>query len=237
MDKHIVSFSGGKDSTAMLLMMIEKNMRIDEIIFCDTGMEFPSMYDHIKKVENLINRKITILKSEKDFEYMMLEHRKIKGKNKGKQGYAWPSMMNRWCTSYLKQDVIRKYLKQYKEFNVIEYHGIAFDEPKRVEKNNKKNVIYPLFEWGITENMALEYCYSKGLDWNGLYKEFKRVSCWCCPLKSLKELKTLYLNHNDLWERLKLLDSKSWNNFRNDYTLEQLEERFILEERQIKFLI
>jgi tRNA(Ile)-lysidine synthase TilS/MesJ len=31
--RHIVSFSGGKDSTAMLLMMIEKGMPIDEIIF------------------------------------------------------------------------------------------------------------------------------------------------------------------------------------------------------------
>ena len=35
--KHIVNFSGGKDSTAMLLKMIEKDMPIDEIIFCDTG--------------------------------------------------------------------------------------------------------------------------------------------------------------------------------------------------------
>lgn len=49
--KHIVSFSGGKDSTAMLLMMIEKGMQIDDIIFCDTGKEFPEMYEHIKQVE------------------------------------------------------------------------------------------------------------------------------------------------------------------------------------------
>ena len=33
---NIVSLSGGKDSTAMLLMMLEKSYRIDEIIFCDT---------------------------------------------------------------------------------------------------------------------------------------------------------------------------------------------------------
>ena len=31
--KHIVSFSGGKDSTAMLLKMIEAKMQIDEIVF------------------------------------------------------------------------------------------------------------------------------------------------------------------------------------------------------------
>ena len=49
--KHIVSFSGGKDSTAMLLMMLQKNMPIDEIVFCDTGMEFPDMYRHIHALE------------------------------------------------------------------------------------------------------------------------------------------------------------------------------------------
>ena len=60
-DYHIVSFSGGKDSTAMLLKMIEEDMKIDDIIFCDTGIEFPSMYDHIEKVEKYIGRKITKL--------------------------------------------------------------------------------------------------------------------------------------------------------------------------------
>ena len=52
--EHIVSFSGGKDSTAMLLMMMEKNLPIDEIIFCDTGKEFPQMYEHIEKVQKYI---------------------------------------------------------------------------------------------------------------------------------------------------------------------------------------
>lgn len=37
----------------MLLMMLERNMPVDEIIFCDTGKEFPAMYDHIAKVERL----------------------------------------------------------------------------------------------------------------------------------------------------------------------------------------
>ena len=54
--KHIVSFSGGKDSTAMLLKMIENNMLIDDIIFLDTTVEFPEMYEHISKVEKYIGR-------------------------------------------------------------------------------------------------------------------------------------------------------------------------------------
>ena len=31
--KHICSLSGGKDSTAMLLLLIEKNYPLDEVVF------------------------------------------------------------------------------------------------------------------------------------------------------------------------------------------------------------
>lgn len=41
----ILSFSGGKDSTALLLMMLERGMKLDYILFCDTGAEFPEMYE------------------------------------------------------------------------------------------------------------------------------------------------------------------------------------------------
>ena len=54
--KHIVQLSGGKDSTAMLLMMLERNMPVDEIIFCDTGMEFPELYQHLEAVEAYMHR-------------------------------------------------------------------------------------------------------------------------------------------------------------------------------------
>lgn len=48
---HVVSFSGGKDSTAMLLKMLEMGMQVDLVLFCDTGLEFPALYDHVHKVE------------------------------------------------------------------------------------------------------------------------------------------------------------------------------------------
>ena len=68
---YLVSFSGGKDSTAMLLKLIEKGYPIDEIICCDTGKEFDEMYEHIKQVESNIDIPITHLKSEKSFDYYM----------------------------------------------------------------------------------------------------------------------------------------------------------------------
>lgn len=225
--KHIISFSGGKDSTAMLLMMIEKEMQIDEIIFLDTGVEFPEMYKHIEKVERYIDRKITKLKAENSYEYMMFEHEKKKGKNKGQKGYSWADFRNRWCTQYLKKQVMNRYLKEkYKNIEIIEHHGIAADETKRLVKNREKNIKYPLAEWGVIEKEALEYCYNKGFDWDGLYKKFDRVSCWCCPLKNLKELKVIYKEYPKYWEKLKEWDSKTYRKFRVDYSILDLEKKF-----------
>lgn len=58
MIRYIVSFSRGKDSTAMLLKMLEDNWDIAEIIYCDTGKEFPQMYEHIEKGKKIYKRKL-----------------------------------------------------------------------------------------------------------------------------------------------------------------------------------
>lgn len=229
--KHIVQFSGGKDSTAMLLMMIERNMPIDEIIFCDTGKEFPAMYEHIAKVEQYIGRKVTKLKAEKSFDYYFAERAKTKGKNKGSKGYGWATMRVRWCTSLLKQGVTQKHLKNQGEY--IQYIGIAADEPKR-HKNISKNTVHPLFDWGITEKEALQYCYDKGFDWGGLYEHFRRVSCWCCPLQRIGELRTLRRHYPELWQELLDMDSRVEFKFKPTYSVEQLERRFAMQDAQTK---
>ena len=35
----------------MLLLMIERDMPIDVVLFADTGMEFPEMYAHLEKLD------------------------------------------------------------------------------------------------------------------------------------------------------------------------------------------
>lgn len=229
--KHIVQFSGGKDSTCMLLMMLERDMPVDEIIFCDTGKEFPAMYRHIAKVEQYIGRKITVLKPENSFDYYFADHIKTKGKNKGKKGYGWARKWVRWCTRVLKQKPTKKYLKKYSEY--IQYIGIAADEPKR-HKSMPKNTVHPLFDWSVTEKQALQYCYDRGFDWSGLYEHFRRVSCWCCPLQRLSELRMLRKYYPELWQELIDMDSRVEYKFKPDYSVEQLERRFALEDLQQK---
>lgn len=83
---NIVNFSGGKDSTAMLLMMLEKNMVVDRVICVDTTKEFPAMYKHLEKVQSMCPIEIEIVKI--DFDYFFGEHIKTRGKRKGEKGYV-----------------------------------------------------------------------------------------------------------------------------------------------------
>jgi len=226
--KHIVSLSGGKDSTAMLLRMLEEGMHVDIILFCDTGLEFEGMYRHIDKLEKYIGIPITRLKSAQPFEYLFFEHMP-KRKNPeliGRKGYSWSGPRNRWCTAMLKTRIIDRYLRELsKEYTLKQYIGIAADEPHRMREYN-----YPLIDWGMTEADCLAYCKERGFDWDGLYDIFHRVSCWCCPLQSYDELRKLRRHFPELWERLRYMDKNTWRNFLKNYSVEQLEARFAFED-------
>ena len=228
-EKYVVSLSGGKDSTAMLLRLLEEKRPVDLILFCDTGLEFPQMYEHLARLEAYIGRPITRLKAEHDFEYYFLRYTP-KRKNPALEQYSgmsWAGPRNRWCTGILKTRVVDAYLKELrKSYTVIEYVGIAADEPKRL-----KDKTYPLAEWGMTEKDCLNYCYERGFDWGGLYEIFHRVSCWCCPLQSLDELRKLHRYFPDLWRQLETWDDATWRTFIKGYSARDLAARFDFEEQ------
>lgn len=126
---------------------------------------------------------------------------------------------------------MKKHKAQFKsQYQVVEYVGIAVDEQYRLQKKSNLNNRHPLIDWGWTEKQALEYCYSKGFNFDGLYELFNRVSCWCCPLQPLSALKQLRKHFPELWSRLRELDLKTQTPFRVDYTVEDLEIRFQLED-------
>lgn len=240
MNYYIIFFSGGKDSTALLLEWLTRrkqdpdNYPLHEVIYCDTGMDFPQMYKHVDRIRSITeqeNIKFTTLKSEKSFEYYMLEHLP---KGRTIPGYSWPDFKNRWCTKQLKLRLFNKHVNAIrKSYSVIELDGLAADERNRLSRKNNLSRRHPLAEWGWSEKDCLEYCYKNGFDWGGLYKHFERVSCWCCPLSSLNELRSLWGHYPELWQKLKELDSRTWRSFRTDYTLDELEIRFALEQKRI----
>lgn len=231
---YVASLSGGKDSTAMVLRLVEEKRPLDRILFCDTGIEFPQMYDHIRKLEQALPVPVVWLKSEKSFEYYLLKY-KPKRRNPdhplaGNVGLGFADSRVRWCTSMLKVQVVNRYLKELRsQYDIVQYIGIAADE-----KNRIKDLCYPLVEWGMTEQDCLEYCYERGYDWGGLYKAFKRVSCWCCPLQPLNELRILRKEYPVLWSQLLEWQKQTWRKFKPSYSVMELEIRFQFEEERLQ---
>ena len=87
---HAVSLSGGKDSTAMLLMMVERGMRVDAAVYADTGMDLPAMEAHLARVEELSGVPVVRVRPPLSFEHYLLDHEITRGKRAGGRGYGWP---------------------------------------------------------------------------------------------------------------------------------------------------
>ena len=246
---HAVSLSGGKDSTAMLLLMIERGWPIDSVFTADTGMEFPEMYVHLNKLDSYLYAErgihLTWLRHQNGFEWLMFDEPKQKDSSLESRkalgvtpyGNGWPGMKVRWCTGQLKAHLIDNEVKRLKgEYHAIRYVGIAADEPTRI-----KDEQYPLVDWHITEAEALKICYDRGYDWGGLYEIYHRCSCWCCPFQRIGELRKLRHYHPELWARLLEMDRRAiaqfgdipLGRFKENWTVKELDERFAVEDRQI----
>ena len=227
--RHVASFSGGKDSTAMVLRLIEEGRPIDEIVFFDTGWEFPQMYDHIAKFEAFTGRTVTRLTHRQPFGDEMLNRNPVAGSNRVWVG--WPSMHRRWCTQ-IKMRTIRRHVQ-----GDMQYVGIASDESARLSTGylSAKHNIFPLVEWDMDEAACLAYCRARGFDWGGLYDRFPRVSCYCCPLQRIGQLRNLRRHFPALWAQMLVWDTEIGahnRGFKGYDKVADLERRFAQEDRQ-----
>lgn len=171
--QQIVSLSGGRDSTCMLLMMLEREEQIDDIVFFDWGKEYPELYRHLEKLEAYIARPITRISALYTWEFYQYEHVHIRGKRVGQKGMGFPTFGNMWCKGR-KIDAFDKYCQR-----ATQCVGITFEERRRAKYNRRRR--YPLLEWGVTAVEGYKYCLAHGFEWGGLYEIYHRVSCSCCP--------------------------------------------------------
>ena len=184
--KFIPSFSGGKDSTAMLHVMLKARMPIHSVVYFDTGWEFPHMLDHLTEVEKRTGIEIIRVKFHTTFDDLLPR-------------YGWPSWNRRWCTER-KIRTIKQYAKKH---DAVECIGFAYDEIKRLNATVLSRPAYfPLIARKITEADALKMCYKIGYTWGGLYEHFNRVSCYCCPLQRKGELRKIKEFYPEIWSRM-----------------------------------
>ena len=126
----MLTLSGGKDSTALLLMLLERGIDPGDVVYFDTGWDFPQIYDHLEKLEKFTGITFVRLRTEKPFDYWMFEYEYEHRNGEIVRGYGFPTFKTRWCTR-MKQDTISDYWR--KTGKPVKYVGIAYDEKHRVK--------------------------------------------------------------------------------------------------------
>ncbi len=166
--RHILSLSGGKDSTALAIYLRDRIPGL-EYVFCDTEKELPETYDYLNLVEAYLGQPVVRLRHDgRGFDHWLAVY----------GGYL-PSTRMRWCTKHLKIHPFEKYVGGDE---AISYVGIRADEDRVGYLSTKPNIQarYPFKEDGIRRQDVLRIVRDSGLDMPGYYRWRSRSGCYFC---------------------------------------------------------
>ena len=250
--KYICSWSGGKDSTASIILAHLNNEPLDIIVFAEVMFDKRNNVSgenpkHMEFVRNIAKPlfeswgyEVLILRAAKDYLdtfYHVIERPRKHMWHKGMR-FGFPA--NGLCG--VKRDCKEKPIKDfYKSLNdeYIQYVGICADEPKRLESLRKdKSKISLLEKYGYTEDMARNLCREYGL-LSPCYQMSKRGGCWFCPNAKLEEHKAIRECNRKAWDMFLALEDEDnvahskWNVYGS--TLKERERQIIREGKQISF--
>lgn len=198
--KHIVCFSGGKDSTALVLWAKE-NLADFTAVFCDTGWENPLTYAYVQEINlTVLDGKLVTLRSEKypnGFVQLAVERKGI------------PSTKRRFCTSELKVYPLHKYFEAQDD-ELTTYQGIRANESasragmSEVEWLDDAGGYWikrPLLRWTAEQCFAMMAKHN--VKPNPLYlMGSSRVGCWPCIMTGLGELKRILVHSPEIKQRI-----------------------------------
>ncbi len=196
-----VSFSGGKDSLAVLLL-VRKALNESEydILYNDTGIEFPETTEYIHELEQEMEKEVEIAEGDDPFWDNI-------------EDFGPPGKDYRWCCKTCKLGPIGNYIDE--KYDGSEEKVLTFGGGRKFESDNRskrdrvsKNPWVPgqISGMPIQNWRSLEvwlYIYQNDLPHNELYDKLERIGCWVCPSSSLAELETLKENHPDLWKKFR----------------------------------
>jgi len=229
--RHILSMSGGKDSTALALYMRDRQKDM-EYVFCDTRKELRETYEYLDKVETLLGQRIIRLHNDRGFDHWLEVY-----------GRFLPSAQMRWCTRQLKIVPFEEYVG---DDSVVSYVGIRADEPDRVgyiSTNPNISVRYPFKEDGLVKSDVLKILEESGLGLPDYYKWRTRSGCFFCFFQRKSEWVGLQKHHPDLYEEAKAYEKNvdgtdeigqrryTWSQSESLADLEQPERRAEIEEK------
>lgn len=222
---HVLSWSGGKDSTASVILCKKYGIPLDYILFVEVFFdkkngisgEHPAHIQFIRETAKPLfeswGYKVVILHS--DMDYLDFFHRPIKHpvKHMEHKGMKFGFPVNSRCGIQrdLKVKPLHRFYKSLQE-PVVQYLGICADEPRRLRSMHadpSKTSI--LEEYGYTEKMAESLCREYGL-LSPIYSSFpgdtKRGGCWFCPNAKLHEYAGIKKLYPDAWQRFVALEDE-----------------------------
>ena len=210
-NRMIVSFSGGKDSTATADVVIKAlaNPKITHL-FGNTTLEFPMTIDYAERYRK--NHPMAEFRIAQNTDQNFYEVCKEIGP---------PARMMRWCCSMFKTGPITRVLnRKFGDKQILTFYGIRKNESvsrskySRVTENTetvkiqKQTVASPIFEWKDLDVWL--YLLSEKVDFNDAYRlGYDRVGCWCCPNNNLR---AQFLSRIYMSER-----SEKWRSFLVDF--------------------
>lgn len=190
--RHILSLSGGKDSTALAIYMKQKRtVERMEYVFSDTEKELSETYDYLEKLEAYLGQKIIRLThGSMTFDDLLA----------ARNGFL-PSPQMRWCTQYLKIAPFERYVGNN---SVVSYVGLRADEAHRTGYvSTKPNIktIFPFIEDGLNKQDIARLLEESGLGFPDYYKWRSRSGCFFCFYQQRVEWVGLLENHPDLFQQ------------------------------------
>lgn len=188
--RHILSLSGGKDSSALAIYMRDRVPEM-EYAFCDTQQELAETYEYLKRLEAFLGKPVTYLTHDgRGFDELL----------QARRGFL-PSPQVRWCTEHLK---IKPFEKWIGDDLCYHYIGIRADEQHRKGYiSTKPNIVaqYPFIEDEIRKDDVLRILEESGVGIPSYYNWRSRSGCYFCFFQQRIEWVGLLENHPDLFER------------------------------------
>lgn len=197
---HIVALSGGKDSSAMALLLQEREPRKYSFVCTPTGDEFDEMVCHWQKLSELLGAPLLPTSDGHSLSGLI-------------RGYgALPNWRARWCTRQLKIEPFMALLARNSP--AVSYVGLRADEPKRqgglYDDLPGVEMRFPLREWGMAKADVWAYLKGRGVDVP------RRTDCARCFFQTLGEWWILWRDHPEIYADAEGQEEKTQHTFRSD---------------------